>query len=300
MSRRCDAEDRGERIVHFRTSQASHLKTIFDSLRDLIQDVNLHFIPDDAEDNTPGILMLAMDNSHVALAHMKLLAETIRRADEFTCTRQCSAGINVPGFWKYLKTMGTHDIVSISMYEKDKDHLYLVGENPTQQKSRVFKIKLLDIDEEKLEIPDSQFDCVFTMDAAEFQRLCRDLAAVEPDAVTIESTGNTLTWRAVGHDAEEELTLGSRTEDAQGVVFETQPCQKDISNAYSLKFLTMFTKATGLCKDIRIHLAPRYPIILDYDVPELGILRFCLAPRITDEENEEDDAAMSAEPEDLF
>ena len=287
---------RGAPIVCFKTSQAGHLRTIFDALRDLIQDVNLHFIPDDSSDNTPGILLFAMDNSHVALAHLRLPADKIRRADEFICTRQCSAGLSVPGFWRCLKTMGTHDIVSLTLYEGDTDNLYLVGETPSSGKRREFVIKLMDIDEGHLEIPDAEFECVFTMNASELQRLCRDMAAVEPDEILIESNGNTLTWRGSGPEADMEVSFDARTEDTQGILFETEACPSMISNKYSLKYLGMFTKATALCQDVRIHLKPRFPIILDYEVPALGVLRFCLAPKITeDDAEEESDAIMNAD-----
>ena len=289
---------RGPLIVCFKTSQAGHLRTIFDSLRDLINDVNLHFIPDDSTDNTPGILLFAMDNSHVALAHLRLPAEKIRRADEFLCTRQCSAGLSVPGFWRCLKTMGTHDIVSLSMYEGDKDNLYLVGETPSSGKRREFVIRLMDIDEGHLEIPDAVFDCVFTMNSSELQRLCRDMAAVEPDEIIIESNSNTLTWRGSGSEADMEVSFDARTEDSQGIVFETEECTTTISNKYSLKYLGMFTKATALCPNVRIHLKPRFPIILDYEVPALGVLRFCLAPKIgseVQEVEEEENKTMADE-----
>lgn len=277
---------RGAPIVHLKTSQSGHLRTIFDSLRDLIQDVNLHFIPDDSTDNTPGILLFAMDNSHVALAHLRLPAELIRRADEFICTRQCSAGLSVPSFWKCLKTMGTHDTVSITMFEGDADNIYLVGETPGSGKRREFVIKMMDIDEGHLSIPDADFDCVFTMNSAELQRLCRDMAAVEPEEIIIESDGKKLTWSGTGSDATMEISFEARTEDTQGILFETE-ASVNIANKYSLKYLQMFTKATALCQDVRIHMKPRFPIIFDYEVPALGVLRFCLAPKIGDELEED-------------
>lgn len=275
----------GEPIVHFKTSQTAHLRTIFDALRELIHDVNIHFIPDDSVDNTPGIIFTTMDDSHVSMVSLKLPAEQIRRADQFICKRQCRAGINVANFFKYLKTMGTGDVVSIIIYERDPDHLYLVGEDTRVSKKREFKIKLLEIDEEALPIPDAEFKCVFTMTSTEFQRLCRDLVAVDPDHVTVEATADMLKWTANGVDASMEVVLGTNNEFSAGICLET-PASIAISNKYSLKYLTMFTKATPLCSAFRIHLAPNFPIILDYEVTDLGLLRFCLAPKICDADPE--------------
>lgn len=290
---------RGAPIVHFKTSQSGHLRTIFDSLRDLIQDINLHFIPDESTENTPGILFTAMDNNHVAMAHLKMPADQIRRADVFECKRQCCAGISVVGFWKCLKTMGAQDVVSLTLYENDPDCIYLLGEDVSMRKRREFVIKLLDIDEETPPIPDADFECVFTMNSAQFQRLCRDLAAVEPENVVVETRGNTLVWRGEGPENSLEVSYESRTEDEGGILFETHDTRMKICNKYSLKYLTMFTKAAALCNDFRIHLKPKYPIILDYEVAGLGLLRFCLAPRIEEGKDDEADTEMVSD-EDLF
>jgi hypothetical protein len=51
-----------------------------------------------------------------------------------------------------------------------------------------------------------------------------------------------------------------------------------ICNEYSLKFLQVFTKATKLSFDLKIQMKKDYPIILNYYIPNLGLLRFCLAP----------------------
>jgi proliferating cell nuclear antigen len=39
-------------------------------------------------------------------------------------------------------------------------------------------MKLMDIDQEHLGIPDTQYDATITMSSAEFQRICRDLGAL--------------------------------------------------------------------------------------------------------------------------
>ena len=48
-------------------------------------------------------------------------------------------------------------------------------------------MKLMDIDQEHLGIPDTQYDATITMSSAEFQRICRDLAALG-ESVKIEAS----------------------------------------------------------------------------------------------------------------
>ncbi len=48
-------------------------------------------------------------------------------------------------------------------------------------------MKLMDIDQEHLGIPDTQYDATITMSSTEFQRICRDLSALG-ESVRIEAT----------------------------------------------------------------------------------------------------------------
>ena len=48
-------------------------------------------------------------------------------------------------------------------------------------------MKLMDIDQEHLGIPDTQYDATVTMSSAEFQRICRDLGALG-ESVKIEAS----------------------------------------------------------------------------------------------------------------
>lgn len=50
-----------------------------------------------------------------------------------------------------------------------------------------YEMKLMDIDQEHLGIPDTQYDATITMSSAEFQRICRDLGALG-ESVKIEAS----------------------------------------------------------------------------------------------------------------
>jgi proliferating cell nuclear antigen len=50
-----------------------------------------------------------------------------------------------------------------------------------------YEMKLMDIDQEHLGIPDTQYDATITMSSSEFQRICRDLGALG-ESVKIEAS----------------------------------------------------------------------------------------------------------------
>jgi proliferating cell nuclear antigen len=58
-------------------------------------------------------------------------------------------------------------------------------------------MKLMDIDQEHLGIPETAYDATITMSSAEFQRICRDLTALG-ESVRIEATKEGVKFSAEG------------------------------------------------------------------------------------------------------
>ena len=53
---------------------------------------------------------------------------------------------------------------------------------------------------------------------------------------------------------------------------------KIIQGEFSLKNLGYFIKCTNLCNQIEIYLENDLPLVVKYDVANLGVIRLCLAP----------------------
>jgi proliferating cell nuclear antigen len=138
---------------------------------------------------------------------------------------------------------------------------------------------MLDIDEVRLEIPDTNFDSVLTMPSVDFQRICRDMAVLS-DSMQLHSESRKLVLSAIGDFAEQTTEIGERE---HGMYFTNY--DKDNASVYygkfNLKFLTQFAKASVMCGTVDLYLKPEYPLILSYSVASLGRLLFVLATDIT-------------------
>ena len=49
----------------------------------------------------------------------------------------------------------------------------------------------------------------------------------------------------------------------------------------------MFTKASSIGQQVSLFLSKEFPLMVQYKLAELGMLKFYLAPRISDTDNEE-------------
>lgn len=67
-------------------------------------------------------------------------------------------------------------------------------------------MKLMDIDQEHLGIPDTQYDATITMSSAEFQRICRDLAALG-ESVKIEASKEGVRFSSEGEVGQGSVLL---------------------------------------------------------------------------------------------
>ena len=47
----------------------------------------------------------------------------------------------------------------------------------------------------------------------------------------------------------------------------------------------MFTKASSIGQQVTLYISKEFPLMAEYKLAELGVLKFYLAPRISEDEN---------------
>jgi proliferating cell nuclear antigen len=154
-------------VLEARLEQADILKKVVDAIKDLVQDCNF-------DCNDSGIALQAMDNSHVALVSMMLKSESF---SPYRCDRNIALGINLTSLTKVLKAAQSSDILTLKA-EDAPDVVNLVFESAANDRISEYDIKLMDIDQEHLGIPDTEYAATVSMPSGEFQRICRDLSAI--------------------------------------------------------------------------------------------------------------------------
>ena len=252
------------RILEFKTVQSNALRTLIEVLKDVLNDINIVF-------DHSGIKIMAMDGSHVALIHMKLDAD---KFEYYKCDEKLNVGVCMSSWFKLMKTVSNNDTVGMFIDDQNRNELGIKIENADKNSSTVFMLKLLDINNEELNIPNVDINCIVTMPSNEFQRMCRDMSNIG-DTVEILSDDEGLHFKCEGDFAKQETLIG---EAKHGLVFNKRD-DEIISGKFALKYINLFTKSTNLCNTIELYLKPKYPLILKYNVANLGTIKFCLAPK---------------------
>ena len=248
------------KLMHLKTIQASALKSVFEVLKDIINDVNVYF-------TEKGVHVLTLDTARVTLVHMVLGAENF---EEYECPVNIIAGLNMSNVYKLLKSITSQDTLTISI--TGRDYMDMIIENTVKKSFTNFKLKLLDINEDILDIPDIEMNLVTTLPSIDFQRYTRDMGNLSNE-ISIFRHGKTLELSCLGDFANQKTDIECVDEGPE----------ERIGGTFSLKYINLFTKATNMCSSIQImqdSTNENMPIVFRYTIANLGDLKFYLAPKI--------------------
>jgi len=259
------------RTILIETVQAGVIRSLFESLKDILQDCNMCFSPS-------GATICAMDGAHVALVNMFIDASKIER---FQCDTQEIIGVNVSTMIGCLKPVGSFDTLCLEVFEHQPDIMKISITNTEKKRVHQYDVKLIDIDCDMLEIPDKDFPCVITIPSTDLHHIVRDLHHIG-EKIQIQSTENDLNMSTSGDQA--SLTV-SLKQSVEGFACEISEAT-EINNTFSAKYMQFFSKASNLSNWVEIYLSQDYPMTIKYNVASIGHLQFCLAPCIEDQDED--------------
>ena len=144
----------------------------------------------------------------------------------------------------------------------------------------------MEIDAETLAIPDTPYKATVKMPSAEFQRIIRDLQVLG-DTCTIAVTKEGIRFSVSGSIGTGNILIrqnvSSEKESEHVVVDMEEPVELN----FALRYLNFFAKATPLSDQVVISMNPDVPMVVEYPIEEVGYVKFYLAPKIEEEEEEE-------------
>ncbi|KZT60576.1 proliferating cell nuclear antigen [Calocera cornea HHB12733] len=184
-------------MLEARLQQASILKKLLDAIKELVTDANF-------ECDEEGLKLQAMDNSHVALVAVELQADGFT---EYRCDRPMPLGVNLASLTKVMKCARDDDEVQLKASD-NADSLHLLFENTTTDRTGEYDMKLMDIDQDHLGIPDTQYDATISLPSGEFSNICRNLSSLG-ESVKVEASKDGVRFSADGESANGSVLLKS-------------------------------------------------------------------------------------------
>lgn len=268
-------------MLEARVVRGSLLKRIFDAIRELVPEVNFQC-------SATGIQIQALDTSHIALVGLDLKRDFFQ---EYKCDRDACLGLNMTAVGKVFRLCGNDDVVTIR-HQDDSDTVSFVFEASNEDRVTDFDLKLMQIDQEHLGVPDSAASATLVMSSRQYAKICGDLGQFS-DALSIECTSKAVRFSSQSDIGKGHITLkpGSDTDPIE------LHCSENVDLLFAVRYLNHFAKAHSLAMRVQLRLSSGQPLevtlALD-DNPDLGMLRFYLAPKLAgDESSQPDDEEMN-------
>ena len=254
--------------MNIKTEQAGAFRILVEALKEILTEGNFIF------DET-GVKLMAMDSTHSILIHMKLECDNF---EFFHCPKKMVVGVNMLNFFKLIKTMNNSETLTLFIEKENENKLGILIHNSEKNSQTIYKLNLLDIEDEHIKIPPAEFETELSLPSSDFQKIIRDMINIGEN-IEIKSIGPQLLLNCSGDFASQETILG---ETNNGLKFnQVSPEELPIQGVYSLKYLVLFTKCTGLCNQINLYIKNDYPLVIKYAVASLGNIKLCLAPNTT-------------------
>jgi proliferating cell nuclear antigen len=218
-----------------------------------------------------------MDTSHVALVSLNLSMEGF---ESYRCDQNIVLGININNLSKVMKLADPSDSITLSA-DQDPSTLKITFDNPKTQRSTEFALNLITLDVEHLSIPDTEYSSLITINSNEFSKICKELQSLS-ESLTIATHQDNVQLSVEGAAGSGFIKLTANDSDRkedQTLIEVEEP----VTQQFALNYLNLFNKAASLSTFTRLCLHQEQPLVTEFKIDSLGVLKYYLAPKISDE-----------------
>lgn len=276
-----------ERIFEIKTLKSIIIKSVFEIIKPYIKETNILI-------TTDGLKVATLDTAKISLTYIKLNAE---KFESYKCKNPIIIGVDTTTLFKAIKSANRRETITFYMNENEQNKLGIELSDPFMGKVKDYKINLLNLEEKLINIPSMEYSCIINLPSNQFQQIIKDIHLLEGKIIDIQSIGKNISFSCKDGIAEfktiiseldnninrEQLELLQQNgEDIRSVIF-TQSDNKIVQGRFKLANLMNFIKASHLCDNMNILLTNDKPLILEYFIADLGIMRFLLVNH--DDEN---------------
>jgi proliferating cell nuclear antigen len=223
-----------------------------------------------------GFRILTVNEFKTLIVYVKLHAKHFLK---FNCKYETyDIGVDLALMHQFFKSIDKDGILTIYVEKDAQDKIVFEVENEEKGIKTNYKLKLMDLQKEKHEIPPPIFDVMVTMETAEFHRVCRDISGVS-EYLGITCTNKAIEFKSVGDSSEFDRTFVH----SKGVVkiksVKNDPNKPSIiKQIYQLKYITLFQKCQNLCPEIQIFLKNEFPLFVKYTIANKGDMTIGFVP----------------------
>lgn len=247
--------------IGFRTRNIDLITSIFSFVQAISDSTNIRMEKD-------GIYICVMDPTHISLLDCYIPKHVF---STYNISETCVRGLNLTLVNKVLAQVKSTDELIIT-FEEDNMTVTVLNSNH----EKFYEIKLIDYDDEEMNVEDEEDISIITFDARYFTDLVKDLSAIgETLRVKILAEKKKISMKSSGEMTDLKIVLKEGD-----IKYENL---QDTSQEYSLKHFMTFIKSSGLSSKTEMRIKENAPLRLSHYFMKYGYLRYYLAPKIEDD-----------------
>ncbi|MES1922265.1 hypothetical protein MHBO_003773 [Bonamia ostreae] len=225
-----------------------------------------------------------MDSSHVAVVSFSIKAENF---EHYRVDRNFSLGVDTRMISKILRRLDNNNILTLRADESADTVNFCIQSTENDKEQYSFDIKKLNIDSERLNIPEKDYDCNININSSDFARVCQDLSNLD-ETVTLSADGKGVVFEVSGEAGSGKIEMRQSGDEGttKRMKIVMNEDTKTLSQKYALSYLLSFVKASSLANDVTLCISENTPLLVEYEIDDFGFLRFYLAPKVFEEDDD--------------
>jgi proliferating cell nuclear antigen len=278
-------ENNSGRVFTIITLKSVIIKSLFETIKPYIKECNMMITPE-------FIKISTLDIAKESVTYVKLNAN---KFESYYCKKSVMVGIDTATFFKAIKSANRRETITFYMDEHDQTKLGVELADTFMGKVKDYKLNLLALDEKICKVDDMEFEYIINMPCAQFQQIIKDVHLLDGKIMEIKSVGKQVIFSSTDGIAEfrtsiseiddnvnkdQKTLLQQNGEDIKCVKF-SKNTDRIVQGKFKMSYLLNFIKASHLCENMNILLANDKPLVLEYFVADLGILRLLLVSNTT-------------------
>jgi proliferating cell nuclear antigen len=139
------------------------------------------------------------------------------------------------------------------------------------------------LESETLGIPDAKYPTTLKMASGAFVKYCKELSVMsESVKVHIENKIAELSYTSKNGSGKIKLKKNSAEKEDDYIDIS---CEEVVTASYGLQYLNSFAKASSLSSYVTLSFSTEFPLRIEYDIEIMGFLKFYLAPKMDEDDN---------------
>ena len=240
----------------------------------IFQNIKLFCDSFNIEFRTDALYVQGMDSSHISIFEILINKDWF---DTYNIDETTLIGLTANIFPKVLLTWTNDHSIKLNVSEESHLNISFEKVSGNSEYNKYFQIPLIDIECERLHIPENEYTLDIEFDSKKLRKLIEELTMVG-DVVSICCNESEI--NATSKSVEGSMTVNIPFDDIEAYSIEEN---ETITATFSLKYIKNMCVFNKISNTAILHLTNGMPLQFKYNMENDSYVRFYVAPTIDDD-----------------